>query len=68
MESISKPPLPIEIYTVCQNRSPEEYRKKSLKNPIPLPTRNGVSKAPYHDLPPEQGDWRALKSKGMITE
>ena len=27
MKSISKPPLPIELYTICQNMSPEEYRK-----------------------------------------
>jgi hypothetical protein len=27
MKSISKPRLPIEIYTICQILSPEEYRK-----------------------------------------
>jgi len=33
MKSISKPRLVIEIYTICQNLSPKEYRKKSfLKN------------------------------------
>jgi hypothetical protein len=28
------------------------FRKKSSKNPIPLPARNGVSKSPYHAFPP----------------
>jgi len=29
MKSISKPPLPIEIYTICQNLSFDNFRKKS---------------------------------------
>jgi hypothetical protein len=28
MNSISKPPLPIEIYTLSQNLSPDDYRKE----------------------------------------
>jgi hypothetical protein len=30
---------------------------KAKQNPTSL-SRNGVSKAPSHDLPSEQGDWR----------
>jgi hypothetical protein len=29
-----------------------QSRKKSSKNPIPLPARNGVSKSLYHAFPP----------------
>jgi hypothetical protein len=29
MKSISKPPLPIELYTICQNVSLDNFRKKS---------------------------------------
>ncbi len=30
MKSISKPPLPIEIYTICQNVSLDNFRKNYL--------------------------------------
>jgi hypothetical protein len=36
----------------------QQYRKSLLKKPTSL-SRNGVSKSPYHNLPSEQGDWRA---------
>ena len=28
------------------------------ENPIPPPTRNGVSKSPYHTFAPSKNDWR----------
>jgi hypothetical protein len=37
-----------------------------IKNPTSL-SRNGVSKPPYHNLPPGQGNWR-VNFKGMIPE
>jgi hypothetical protein len=58
MKSISKPRLPIEIYTTCQNLSPEEFRKKSLKKP-PLSFKKWGFKFSLPYLPSEQGDWRA---------
>jgi hypothetical protein len=30
MKSMSNPPLPIELHTICQNLSSDDYRKNSL--------------------------------------
>jgi len=41
MKSISKPPIPIEIYTICQNLSFDNFRKEALKTQSENFTRMG---------------------------
>ena len=52
MKSISKPPLPIELYTICHNLSPEQYRKNSSSNfnlVLPFPQSPNFLKQPGLD-------------------
>jgi len=46
MKSISKPRLPIEIYTSQEIMSTNDFRKKTLQKPLPLHARNKACPIP----------------------
>jgi hypothetical protein len=46
-------------YCIMKGNTKNKTQEEVTKKPLPLSTRNGVSKTPSHNLPPEQGDWRA---------
>ena len=52
MKSISKPHLLVEVYTICQNLSSEEYRKNSF-----FP-RGNFALLPNLMLPPTNQSWK----------